>query len=129
MKPVMYIFVNKGLKMSTGKVASQVAHASLLAGVNSKKSLLKSWNQGGHYPKLIMQCRDTEHMEQVQHYIQDRGFQTFRIIDEGLTEIEPFSFTAFGVVLVDKDKEHVLKTFSSFELYKETFFEKLQRLF
>ena len=118
MKPVMYIFINKGLKMSAGKMAAQAAHASVLASDGSKARLKKAWNSGGHYTKLVMECRDTEHLGLTFLYIKERGFKVFPIIDEGMTEVKPHSFTAFGVEVVDKDVQHVQDTFCTFKLYK-----------
>lgn len=119
MNPVMYLFINKGLGMSTGKVASQAAHAAVLASNGSNKKLLKAWNSGGHYCKLVMELRDTEHMMLTDRYLRERGFKTFPIIDEGMTEVNVHSFTALGVEVVDKDVQHVTDTFSTFQLYTE----------
>lgn len=114
----MYIFVNKGLGMSPGKMAAQAAHAAVKASDGSTNELRDAWNSGGHYTKLVMQARDENHLSTIEKYLNDRGFNTFMIIDEGMTEIEPHQRTALGVAVVDKDDEHTSKTFSSFELYK-----------
>lgn len=116
-KTVMYIFINKGLGMSSGKMASQAAHAAVLASDGSKPKLKKAWNSGGHYCKLVMEARDTEHLQLIDRYIHERGFKTFPVIDEGLTEVDVHSFTALGVEIVDKNIKHVEDTFSSFSLY------------
>lgn len=115
----MYIFVNKGLQMSSGKVASQAAHAAVEAYRVSKPELIKEWYKGGHYAKLVMQAKNATQLFQIERYIQDRGFKTAMIIDEGLTEIDPHTATALGVEIVDKDDPHTLATFSTFELYKD----------
>lgn len=115
----MYLFGNKGLKMSAGKLAAQIAHAAVQASDGSTDKMRKEWNSGGHYTKLVMQARDTEHMWVIDRYLRERGFKTFPIIDEGRTEVDPHSFTALGVECVDKNEQHVNDTFSTFELYKE----------
>src|SRR5688500_3482140 len=129
MKPAMYIFLNKGLGMSTGKASAQAAHAAVEAYRLSVedggkigddgKVLVDEWYKGGHYMKLIMEARDEAQLHTIERYLNDRGFKTTLIIDEGRTEIAPLSATALGVELVDKDDPHTEATFSSFKLYKD----------
>jgi peptidyl-tRNA hydrolase len=119
MKTAMYIFVNKGLGMSTGKAAAQASHAAVEAYRLSKPALVEHWYKGNHYTKLVMEAQDAEQMRVIERYINDRGFKTSLIIDEGLTEIEPHSITALGVEVVDKDDPHTLETFSTFKLYED----------
>lgn len=143
MKPAMYIFVNKGLRMSPGKIAAQAGHAATEATlishphvpqrdlqpyademgvtpeVESLSKLWDAWRTGLHYVKYVMEARDNEHLLCIERYLKERGFRTALIIDEGHTEIEPIQPTALGVALVDKDDEHTAATFSSFKLYRE----------
>lgn len=118
-KPAMYLFVNKGLGMSTGKTAAQVGHAAVEAYRISKPNITDAWYKGLHYMKLVMECRDTEHLLSTERYLNERGFETVLIIDEGHTEIDPITPTALGVEIVDKDDEHVAACFESFRLYKD----------
>lgn len=115
----MYLFANKGVGMSTGKTAAQIAHAAVEAYVLSKPDLIRAWRLGGHYTKLVMEAQDTVHLYTIQAYIEERGFKTKLIIDEGRTEIMPHTPTALGVEVVDKDDPHTLATFSSFRLYRD----------
>lgn len=119
-RPVMYLFANKGLQMSSGKLAAQVAHAAVEACDISDKDLIKRWRLGQHYTKLVMQARDAEHLKTIQKYLEDRGFKSQLVIDEGLTEVDAHVPTALGVEIVDKDDEHTAATFSTFELYRDT---------
>lgn len=114
----MYIFINKGIDMSTGKVAAMAAHAATESVWGSPTQTVVDWRKGGHYKKLVMQARDTEHLNNIQKYVEDRGFKTFPIIDEGLTEIPRHSFVALGVEIVNKADEHTKATFECFELYR-----------
>jgi peptidyl-tRNA hydrolase len=116
----MYIFANRGLRMSAGKLSAQVAHGAVRAYEISDEKLIKEWNKGGHYTKLVMLARDNDHIKTIQKYIEDRGYKTALIIDEGLTEIKPHQPTALGVEIVDKEDENVEATFSTFELYRDT---------
>ncbi len=116
---VMYIFANRGLSMSSGKLSAQVAHAAIEAFRISSKPLVDKWYEGGHYTKLVMLARDNDHIKTIQQYIEERGYKTKLIIDEGRTEIAPHQPTALGVEIVDKEDSEVLATFSTFELYRE----------
>jgi peptidyl-tRNA hydrolase len=115
----MYSFVNRSLDMTPGKIAAQAQHAAVEAYRISDPELLKEWYLGGHYCKLVMLAEDDVHLLTIQKYIEERGFKTKLIIDEGRTEIRPHSTTALGVEVVDRDNPHTAATFESFQLYKE----------
>jgi peptidyl-tRNA hydrolase len=115
MKPVMYIFANRGLGMSPGKLAAQVAHAAVEAYRIScfenpskpsgsgliESSIVKEWYRGGHHTKLVMLARDTEHLYTIERYLQKSATSTTKlIIDEGRTEIAAHSPTALALVEV-----------------------------
>lgn len=117
MRPTMYLFLNRGLDMSTGKAAAQVAHAAVEAYRISDQKMIEAWMFGNHYTKLVMLAEDAEQLSTFERYIEDRNFKTALIIDEGRTEIQPFSKTALGVEIVDKSDEHVQATFGEFKLY------------
>lgn len=132
MNPGMYIFLNRGAGMSTGKAAAQAGHAAVEAfrlsmrhpeGLSSayyeESNLVRLWYKGGHYAKYVMACRDDAHLRDTERYLNDRGFKTALILDEGHTEVAPITPTALGVELVDRDDPHVQATFSSFDLYKD----------
>jgi peptidyl-tRNA hydrolase len=120
MKPVMYLFLNRGLGMSTGKASAQVAHAAVEAFRISSSKMIDAWYVGGHYTKLVMLAEDSENLLVIDRYLTDRGFKTGLIIDEGRTEIKPHSPTALGIEIVDKDNPHVQASFESFRTYKES---------
>ena len=113
----MYLFLNKGLGMSTGKAAAQVAHAAVEAYRLSPAKAQNAWYLGNHYTKLVMVAEDEAQLDTYERYINDRGFRTSLIIDEGRTEITAHSKTALGVEIVDKADPHVQATFEGFKLY------------
>lgn len=119
MKPVMYLFLNRSLSMSVGKACAQVGHAAVEAYSISDQAMIDHWRVGGHYTKIVMLAEDTEQLVSIKHYIEERGYQTKLIVDEGRTEIPSFSPTALGVVVVDRDDPHTAATFESFRTYKE----------
>jgi len=111
--------------MSPGKLAAQVAHAAVEAARISDSKMIDAWNSGGHYTKIILLAEDEAQITNIDTYLRERGFRTAPIIDEGRTEIKPFSKTALGVEVVDKAIDHVADTFSSFRTYKEDPDDKL----
>lgn len=123
MKPVQYIIADHTLGMSPGKLAAQVAHASV-EGLrrNAKEewgnpwdsSIVNRWYQGGHYAKIVLESDD---LALAYAYLQDRGFKPVSIIDEGRTEFETLTRTAIGFPVLDKDEPHVRESFSVFDLY------------
>lgn len=122
MNPAMYTFINTGLGMSTGKAIAQGQHAAVEAyelSVHTNPQLVDEWNLGGHYTKLVMESPDSDHLRTVERYLNDRGFQTVVIIDEGRTELQQHAMTALGVEIVDRDDPHTKATFSTFQTLKD----------
>jgi peptidyl-tRNA hydrolase len=114
----MYSFMNRDLGMSHGKFAAQAQHAAVEAYRLSDPKMLEAWYVGGHYVKLVMLAEDDVHLMTIKHYLEERGFKTKLIIDEGRTEIKPHSMTALGVEVVDRDNEHTAATFGDFKTYR-----------
>lgn len=105
--------------MSTGKCAAQASHAAVEAFQISKPNLTAEWYKGLHYTKLVMLAEDTEQLKNIAHYLEERGFVVKLIVDEGRTEVKPYSATALGVEIVDRDDPHTLATFGDFRTYKD----------
>lgn len=131
MNPVQYIILNKGAKMSTGKAAAQAAHASVegLRLQAAEKngpwsnpfdlSIVNRWYRGGHYAKIVLEVADAAALNTARCYLEDRGFKSMLIIDEGRTEVDPLTPTALGFGVVDKDLPHVRESFGEFKLYRD----------
>jgi peptidyl-tRNA hydrolase len=118
MKPVMYLIVNSEAGMSPGKLAAQAAHAAVEAYNLSRADLIQAWYVGGHHTKIVLDGGDGHGLLVADQYLKARSFKTKLIIDEGRTEIKPFTPTAIGVEIVDRDDEHVAATFESFRTLK-----------
>lgn len=129
MRAVQYIFLNKGAGMSTGKSAAQAGHAAVEAyrqsesqaksGNQTSAAALRAWRLGDHYTKIVLEANDAEQLVNIERYLRDRRFSTALIIDEGHTEVEPFTPTALGIEILDKEHPHVAATFGEFKLYKD----------
>lgn len=134
MNPVLYIIVDHTVEMSPGKLAAQVAHAAvegvrLSAPPGSRNpwdaSIVNRWYQGGHYTKIVLEADD---LAVAERYLNDRGFRTALIIDEGRTEFNGvLTPTCIGVQVVDKDQPHVQATFGGFKLYGTAAYEAWNR--
>lgn len=122
--PVMYLFVNKQLGMSPGKLAAQVAHAACLAQRGSNEELIDAWYEYGFYTKLVMEARDEQHITNIQKYLEERNIKSFIVIDEGRTEIPKHSVTALGVEVIDKNELGPI--FAEFKLYSPEFTVKIK---
>lgn len=120
MRPVMYILVNSQEGMSHGKMAAQAAHAAVEAYNLSRADLVSAWYNGGHHTKIILDGGNGHDLLVREQYLKARDFKTKLIIDEGRTEIKPFTPTAIGVEIVDRDDPHVAATFESFRTLKPT---------
>jgi peptidyl-tRNA hydrolase len=106
--------------MSTGKAAAQAGHAAVEAyKLTPDNNTKRMWHCGGHYAKIVLEAPSAEFLLYAERYINDRGFKTALIIDEGRTEIDKLLPTALGVEVLDKDNSHVAATFSVFDLYKD----------
>ncbi len=121
MRPVLYMFVNKSLGMSAGKIAAQAAQAAVGAYLNSDDELRDLWWEiGQHHTTYVMEARDEMHIVFIERYLKERGFQTFLMLDEGMTEVDPIVPTVIAAEIVDKDDLHVAATFMAFKLYRDT---------
>lgn len=112
--PVVYIFLNKSLHMSIGKAAAQAAHAAILV-----SGSIDQWEKSMHRTIIILEARDERHIRAIEEYLDERGFNTHKVIDEGVNEIDPHTVTALSTEVLEKNEEDVVKAFSSFKLYKE----------
>ncbi len=122
--PVMYLFVNKSIGMSPGKMSAQVAHAACLAQRGSKPEMIEDWYKFGFYTKLVMEARDEHHLDNIQKYLKDRKIESFMVIDEGRTEIKKHTKTALGVEVIDKNELGPI--FKEFDLYKPEYTIKVK---
>src|SRR4051812_47912551 len=103
---VQYIIANKGLGMSAGKLAAQVAHAAVKGFEMTEEApgggiAIAEWNATGH-TKIVLEARDEAHLIAFRDYAKSRGIESWLVIDEGRTEVTPHSPTALGFPILDK---------------------------
>lgn len=101
---VMYIFINRDLKMSAGKIAAQVGHSvgmcyeRIEMQPNFIISNFENW-KSNLYPKICLKATLEEINELIGKYNGEY------VIDEGRTQIEPGSLTVFCLYPIDKTND------------------------
>lgn len=111
-RPTIYVFANKGLNMSAGKLAAQVGHAVACVDIN------EAWLKP-HRTILVMEARDEGHLDNIMRYLADRGVHSHPVIDEGVNEIDPHVKTAVATQVVDKEEPEIQQIFSTFRTYRD----------
>lgn len=122
--PVMYVFVNKGLKMNTGKVSAQVAHAQEELFTELRHLGGEAWehhlNCMGQNPRtvIILEAKDTEELYKINSYLESCDIITGIYVDEGSADsdymLEP---TAMACEYLDKCDPRTETIFRMFKLY------------
>lgn len=100
MELVQYIIVNKGLAMNTGKIAAQVAHASVSVLDKADSDDVRDWKRNG-MKKIVLKINTTEELIALFEKAK-REIPCALITDAGHTQIEPGSKTCFGAGPVDE---------------------------
>lgn len=102
-KPVIYVIANKRAKMSAGKLAAQVGHATAGSFRVSISVPQNDWHKAQHRWLIVLEAQDDVHLMAIREYLEERGVHSYLIIDEGVNEVRPFTYTALGVQILDKD--------------------------
>lgn len=95
------IVVRQDLKMSKGKMAAQVAHASTEATLKSGKEEVKAWQEQG-MKKAVLKCKNEKELLSLKKKAQNAGLVTALITDAGHTHLAPGTKTC---VAIGPDKE------------------------
>ncbi|MFP3220167.1 MAG: peptidyl-tRNA hydrolase Pth2 [Candidatus Marsarchaeota archaeon] len=89
----LVVAVRKDLGMSCGKIAVQVAHASVMAALAAEGSHTFSvWLAGGQ-KKIVVKVRDLDELRRLEEEARRRGVVVHEVQDMGLTEVPPGSIT------------------------------------
>jgi len=109
-----YVIVPKKPKMSKGKIASQVAHATFMALEKENSKLIKTWKETGMCV-IILECKNTEQLLSAEKYFNQWRIINHLYIDEGYTEVDPLTPTALATGIIE---EHTQWMLGQFKLYK-----------
>jgi PTH2 family peptidyl-tRNA hydrolase len=95
----LVVVVRADLKLKPGKMAAQVAHASVNCAFACKKSdnkWFKKWYDGGQR-KVVLKAQDLETLREFQHKARQSMIPHSLITDAGLTEVPPGTVTCLGI--------------------------------
>jgi PTH2 family peptidyl-tRNA hydrolase len=93
------IVVRTDLKMGKGKIAAQVAHASLSAAEAARErraAWYEGWKEGGQ-AKVVLRAESEEELDELYRKARSAGLPASLIEDRGLTQVEPGSVTCVGI--------------------------------
>lgn len=88
------IVVRKDLKLSRGKLAAQVAHASLSAAEKSK--FRREWIKEGQ-KKSVLKVSDLGELMEIHDEVKKSDLPFALIQDAGLTQLPPDTITCLGI--------------------------------
>lgn len=97
------ILARKDLSLSKGKLAAQVAHASVEAVLKSDKKLVEKWHNEG-MKKVVLKVENEKELIKYQKEAKAQGLTIGLITDAGLTEIPPGTKTCLGVGPDEEEK-------------------------
>ncbi len=90
------ILVRKDLKLSKGKMSSQVSHASVEATLKSDKDKVKSWRNEG-MKKVILSVESEKELFKYKRVADEVGLISSLVKDAGRTEIKPGTVTCLAI--------------------------------
>lgn len=103
---VMYkqvIAIRTDLKMGKGKIAAQVAHASLEAYKRTGFLSKRKWDKSGH-KKIVVKVSGVKQLMEVHRKAVQAGLTSCIIMDAGRTQIEQGTTTAVGIGPDEEEK-------------------------
>ncbi len=109
------IVVREDLKLSRGKLAVQVAHASIIGYEQSDLSTREKWKIEGQ-KKIVLKVKNLQELMDVFNKAKKEGLPTGYVKDAGLTEIPPGTITA--VVIGPEKSDRIDKITGSLPLLK-----------
>lgn len=90
------IVARSDIGMGQGKLAAQVAHASLKAYEHASEQAKREWKQGGQ-KKVVVKGSSERELHELQEAAKAQGLPTGLVRDAGHTQLEPGTVTALAV--------------------------------
>ncbi len=109
------IVVREDLKLSRGKLAVQVAHASIIGYEKSDREIIRIWKEQGQ-KKIVLGVSSLDELLRIKEKAEKMGLVTGVVVDAGLTEIPPGTITA--VVIGPDESKKIDKVTGNLPLLK-----------
>ena len=90
------IVVNEALRLPRGKLASQVAHASVAALLGAANDDIRQWLDDG-MPKIVLRADDEAQLAALERQAGDAGLSLALIRDAGRTVVAAGTATCLGI--------------------------------
>lgn len=90
------IVVNESLKLPRGKLAAQVAHASVAALLEATADARRCWVEEG-MPKVVLRCESEEDLLALEAAAESGGLPNALIRDAGHTVVAAGTITCLGI--------------------------------
>jgi PTH2 family peptidyl-tRNA hydrolase len=90
------IVIRDDLRLSSGKLAVQVAHAAIMAHQMADKESAERWRKEGQ-KKVVLRAPNTDALFRLREQAERLGIAAALVVDAGLTEIPPGTITALGL--------------------------------
>ncbi|MBS3112374.1 peptidyl-tRNA hydrolase Pth2 [Candidatus Woesearchaeota archaeon] len=90
------ILVRNDLKLPKGKLAAQVAHASVEAVLKSDPKLVSKWRSSG-MAKIVLKVNELKELRKYQVFAKENGLVTATITDAGKTVVAPGTVTCMAI--------------------------------
>ena len=97
------IVVRIDLKLGKGKLAAQVAHASVESFLRTPEKDQKKW-LSENQKKVVLKVRDERALLEIYEKAKKAGLPSTLIMDAGLTQILPGTKTAVGIGPAEEEK-------------------------
>ncbi len=110
-----FVIVPKKPKMSKGKIASQVAHATFMAFENQKnKVLINKWKKSGMCV-IVLQAKGPIQLLGIAEYLKYWNIPHHLYIDEGITEVNMGTPTALATGIMTEEQFWMFHTMRLFK--------------
>lgn len=97
------IVVNASLKLPKGKLAAQVAHASLAAFLEASEEAKQAWLENG-MPKIVLKGSDEADLMRLQDLAKSRNIPAELVRDAGKTVVPEGTVTCLGLGPASEDE-------------------------
>lgn len=118
--PILYIVLNKELKMSAGKAAAQAVHAAMMLEGNYSGLFVSSTKR----TVVVLEAKNGEQIKNLCEYLGGASIFAEYYIDEGKNEVDAYSTTALAVEPIaadDKEKREIFESFPLFTIHESAY--------